>query len=226
MRQLFVLLLLAASGLAHGAALPPTGALENVTSVVVEGALQLNIEAGSPAKLWTEKTVCESALLWELRSGRLKLSLDPAIAGCPAEQVQVGLRLRLLEELVVHGHAEASVRGLAAPRFRLETDSSGDVELEDINCDHLEVVSNGSGDIVAGGRAARQRFQLGGDGDVDARELTGNEVDVSSSGDGDIQVNAAASLTVTSSGSGDILYVGRPRVQQRLTVSGSVHRSD
>ena len=226
MRQFLVLLLLAASGHAHGAALPPTGALDSVTSVVVEGPLQLEIEAGSPAELWVQQTVCESALVWELRSGRLKLSLDPANGGCAAKQVQVGLRLRLLEELFVHGHAEASVRGLAAPRFRLETDSSGDVELEDIDCDQLEVVSNGSGDIVAGGRADRQRFQLGGDGDVDARELTGNDIDVASSGDGDIQVNAAASLTVTSSGSGDILYVGRPRVQQRLTGSGSVHHSD
>jgi Putative auto-transporter adhesin, head GIN domain len=226
MRHFLAFLLLTGSGLAHGAALPPADALDNVTSVVVEGALQLDIEAGSPAELWVRKTVCESALVWELRSGRLKLSLDPANAGCPAEQVQVGLRLRLLEELAVHGRAEASVRGLAAPRFRLETDSSGDVELEDINCDQLEVVSNGSGDIMAGGRAARQRFQLGGDGDVDARELTGIDVAVSSSGDGDVQVNATASLTITSSGSGDILYVGHPRVQQRLTGSGSVHHSD
>jgi len=226
MRQILVLLLLVASGLAHAAALPPTGALDNVTSVVLEGALELDIEAGSPAELWVGKTDCESAIVWELGSARLKLSLGPAIAGCAAEQVKVGLRLRSLEELVVHGRAEASVRGLAAPRCRLETDSSGDVELEGINCDQLEVVSSGSGDIVASGRAARQRFQLGGDGDVDARELKGNDVDVSSSGDGDIQVNAAASLTVTSSGSADILYVGHPRVQKRLTGSGSVHRSD
>jgi len=226
MRQFLVLLLLAGSGLAHGAALPPTDTLDNVTSVVVEGALELDIEAGSPAELWVQKTVCESALAWELRSGRLKLSLDPTSAGCPAEQVQVGLRLRSLEELVVHGHAEAGVRGLAAPRFRLETDSSGDVELENIDCDQLEVVSNGSGDIMASGRAARQRFQLSGDGDVDASELKGNDVDVSSSGDGDIHVNAAASLTVTSSGSADILYVGHPRVRQRLMGSGAVHRSD
>jgi hypothetical protein len=225
MQQFLVMLLLAGSEFAS-AALPPTGALDDVTSVVVEGALQLDVETGSPAKLSVRKPACEGALTWDLRNGRLKLSRDAAKAACAAEQVEVGLRVRSLEELVVHGRAEASVSALAAPRFRLETDSSGDIELDDIDCEQLDVVSNGSGDITASGRAVRQRFQLGGDGDVDAGELTGSDVEVSSSGDGDIRVNATATLKITSSGSADILYAGRPRVQQRVTGLGTVHRSD
>jgi len=102
---------------------------------------------------------------------------------------------------------------------------SGDVQIEDLNGDRLQLGIYGSGNIVIDGKAQWLKVALAGSGSVDARDLLADDAEVEISGSGNVQVNAVSRLEASISGSGDIAYYGDPEdVDSDVAGSGSIHR--
>jgi hypothetical protein len=101
---------------------------------------------------------------------------------------------------------------------------SGSVEAKGVSADSLKMALNGSGNIIAEGRADQQEISIAGSGDYQGANLKGQAVSVNIAGSGGAVVAATDTLDVIVAGSGSIEYVGNPKVTQKMVGSGSVKK--
>jgi hypothetical protein len=106
----------------------------------------------------------------------------------------------------------------------IDADGSGDFEVDGIDAEEFELLSDGSSDIELAGTAGRLVVSLDGSGDVDLAGLKANDAQVSVDGSGDLDVRAAERLEVRLDGSGDIRYHGDPDLTQAVDGSGDLTR--
>ncbi len=97
---------------------------------------------------------------------------------------------------------------------------SGDGRIEGLSGGAVKLVSTGSGDLSASGRAASLTTDLYGTGSADLSRVSAPDVRVSVYGSGDARVYATGVLKAAVFGSGTIAYSGRP-----AHVSRSIHGS-
>ncbi len=109
---------------------------------------------------------------------------------------------------------------ITASSLTVRLRGSGDVSLDEVNTKVLDIDISGSGDFLAHGKANKQTIAIGGSGDVNAAGLEGESVSVSVSGSGDVRVWATSALRAEISGSGDIVYRGKPATLSK-SVSGA-----
>jgi hypothetical protein len=100
---------------------------------------------------------------------------------------------------------------------------SGNMTLPVLTATHLEITTEGSGDIsVQGGTAGSEVIKISGSGNVDAEHVLSQSVNTNTSGSGTIRVHAAQALNVTISGSGSVYYAGNPIITTNISGSGSI----
>ena len=115
---------------------------------------------------------------------------------------------------------EASVPELTG----VVVDGSGNVEASGVDGGELDVVSDGSGDVMLEGTVERLAVDVDGSGDADLAGLDAREAHVFVGGSGEAEVSAAERLAVEVDGSGDVRYHGDPAVTQRIDGSGELSR--
>jgi hypothetical protein len=108
----------------------------------------------------------------------------------------------------------------------IDADGSGDFEVDGIDAEEFELLSDGSSDIVLAGSAGRLVVSLDGSGDMDLADLAARDAQVSVDGSGDLDVRAVERLEVRLDGSGDIRYFGDPELAQAVDGSGDLTRAD
>ena len=113
---------------------------------------------------------------------------------------------------------EASVPKLTG----IKASGSGDIDVDGIEQDAFEVLSDGSADITLEGTAGRIALDVDGSGDVDLADLTARDAEVFVGGSGDVDVRADDRLEVSVDGSGDVRYHGDPALTQHLDGSGDL----
>lgn len=99
---------------------------------------------------------------------------------------------------------------------------SGDIRIDGLRTDTLNVGLSGSGQITVAGSATRQRVSIDGSGDYSAGGLETRDAQVSISGSGDADVAVSRTLAVSIGGSGSVTYRGNPTVTRSITGSGDV----
>lgn len=99
-------------------------------------------------------------------------------------------------------------------------EGSGDLSLEDVSQDDIELEINGSGTVIVAGKVKRLNVEISGSGDVKAKDLITEIADLRVAGSGDIKAHVTQSLTARIAGSGDIKIWGNP-AQRDTRVSGS-----
>ena len=108
----------------------------------------------------------------------------------------------------------------------IESDGSGDIDVEGIDAGAFELRSDGSADLTLAGTAARLAVDLDGSGDADLGELRAREARVAVGGSGDVDLQVDDRLDVAVDGSGDVHYRGDPQLTQRVDGSGDLSRAD
>ena len=100
---------------------------------------------------------------------------------------------------------------------------SGNVVVDGIEAESLEVALPGSGTLTGSGAATRLDVTVSGSGIVQFARLVANDVRAVVSGSGSIFITATKSLDAAVSGSGAILYAGSPQdVTKSVTGSGAI----
>jgi hypothetical protein len=98
---------------------------------------------------------------------------------------------------------------------------SGDIMMENLEADELSVSISGSADLkIKGGSVGQAEIKQSGSGDFYGETLSIAELEVSKSGSGDTHVGDLGKVSVSASGSGDVIYEGSPRMGD-IRVSGS-----
>ena len=139
----------------------------------------------------------------EVRGGTLEVSFDHS--GWGGDNVVVEATVPELTGVVVDG--------------------SGDVEASGIDGGELDVVSDGSGEVMLEGTVERLALDVDGSGDADLAGLDAREAHVFVSGSGEADVSAVERLAVEVDGSGDVRYHGDPDVTQQIDGSGELSRA-
>jgi hypothetical protein len=100
---------------------------------------------------------------------------------------------------------------------------SGNVAIDGVQTDKLDLSIPGSGNITATGNAKTLKIKLNGSGNILCKGLVAEDVTATISGSGNIEVYANQSLEASIRGSGMISYAGDPAtVDKNISGSGSI----
>jgi hypothetical protein len=198
-----------------------TRQLAHFTTVHSGGSWEVILEEGNSEEVRIEvKGVELSKVKTEVSGGELTLGLEKG--NYNNIDLKFYVTYKTLEGLKVSGSGEIEVMdNVIARDFSISLSGSGDVEMKNLMADRLKVSISGSADIeIRGGEIGDAEISQSGSGDFDAKDLAINNLNVSKSGSGDTQVGDLGMVSVKSSGSGDIIYSGTPKMGD-IRVSGS-----
>jgi hypothetical protein len=120
---------------------------------------------------------------------------------------------------------DAQVEVTAAALEGIEVEGSGDVLLEDLDAQELELDLQGAADLEATGTVDRLTATIQGAGDADLSELTVRAATVEAQGAADVDLNVSEQLDVSVQGAGDVTYRGDPAVQSEVEGAGELRRA-
>ncbi len=130
-----------------------------------------------------------------------------------------------LDEVKTSSTADVSVEGrLTADKLKLMVTSTGDIEVDELVCNVLEVSTGSTGDIeISRGTADRAIYTVKSTGDIDAKGMKARVVEAGSSSTGNIECYASESIKAMASSTGDIYYYGHPvSVEKRESSIGDI----
>ena len=117
-----------------------------------------------------------------------------------------------------------SQSNLMASDLDISISGSGNAYFENIEADDLTISMSGSGNVhINGGNAGQVKLEQSGSGNFKAIDLHSEQANISKSGSGNVSIGVDESLSVHSSGSGNVHYRGNPSVNDvRISGSGKV----
>lgn len=113
---------------------------------------------------------------------------------------------------------------LQASDLEISLSGSGDASFENIDADDLSIRMSGSGNVhIKGGNIGNVEVEQSGSGNFRAIDLHAEQANISKSGSGNVSLGVDETLSVRSSGSGNVQYRGNPSVNDvRISGSGRV----
>jgi hypothetical protein len=103
---------------------------------------------------------------------------------------------------------------------QLTNSGAGQLNMEQLTTDSLEVTVSGMGDISLAGKAHTAKIDISGAGSVKAPDLRISEADITISGVGTAEIWVTDQLTGDISGAGIVRYYGFPQVDTDTTGLG------
>jgi hypothetical protein len=119
---------------------------------------------------------------------------------------------------------DAQVEVTAAALEAVDIEGGGDVQLEDLDAEQLELELHGSADLDASGSVENLTATIQGPGDADLSQLSVRTATVVVQGPGDAELNVSEALEVTVQGPGDVSYRGDPVVDSEIEGPGDLRR--
>lgn len=191
------------------------------TEVHSGGSWDVILEEGDSEKIWIEtKGVDLSKVRTEIDGNVLKLGLVKGNYNNVSLKFHV--TYRSLEGIKCSGSGKMMVKSdVKADDFSITLSGSGDVLMQSLVANELEAVLSGSAKLsIKSGNVGKAEIKQSGSGDFDATSLDIDKLIVSKSGSGNVSVGDLGEVSLQSSGSGDLVYSGSPRMGD-IKVSGS-----
>lgn len=187
---------------------------------IIQGTEERLILEGDPEVLSNIETEVEGKLL-RIKRKKNKWGDEGWDSGWNNnKRVTITLYCREMEAISLSGSGDIDASsGLRSDKLALSTAGSGDIKAK-LQVKRLNVSIAGSGEMELTGEADEMNISAAGSGDIRALDLRTKECSISSAGSSDSAVNVSDKLAVSISGSGDVRYKGRPRLD-KLSVSGS-----
>lgn len=217
-----------------------------VTSVVLDGPIDLTLRQGSPATLAVRaETRLLPNIVTALDGTRLRIATRGMLLH-PRHPIQVLLTLPALTVLRTSGSGATEASGFTGPNLQLALDGSGKLRFDGHYAaatitlhgsgpldyaggaaDTITLDAIGSGRAQLSGSAATLHATLRGSGELDAHDLAADAVTIVQQGSGDSRVTARRGVSVQLSGSGKVEVAGKPASRTvRREGSGAVLFTD
>lgn len=191
------------------------------TEIENSGSWDVHVTKGSKDEVRIEsKSFDLNKVITEVDGEKLKIKLEKG--NWNNVDITVFVTVRDLESVGNGGSGDMYLESnFGADDFNLGLSGSGKIIAQNIHADKLNIGMSGSGKVsIAGGQATSANIGQSGSGDLEALEFVAENVKIGKSGSGDTSIGVTESLTVGSSGSGNIYYRGNPE-KQSIGVSGS-----
>ncbi len=138
---------------------------------------------------------------------------------------KVYVTLPVITRLQTSSGADLSTKGMIkADRISLGASSGSDLQVQ-LTADEVEADTSSGADIRISGEANLFRADASSGSDIRARDFAVKTCYADASSGADIDLYVSGSLTADASSGGDISYAGDPSLQERKSVSGSVHKN-
>ncbi len=102
--------------------------------------------------------------------------------------------------------------------------SSGAVLEVDLIAQELEIDASSGANLDINGQADNANVDVSSGGNINAKDLETKTCSADASSGGNIKIQVSESLMADASSGGNISYSGEPTVEQKKSVSGSVHK--
>ena len=143
-----------------------------------------------------------------------------------SEPVVVEVGMVRPEGVEVNGSATVKAANtLKNEKLSFEVNGSGSLQADVVSLKTRAYVS-GSGMLMLSGSTRELMADISGSGEIKAFSLSTLEAKTDISGSGKAELLVAESLKAQVGGSGEVHYKGNPKVEQRVTGSGSVTRAE
>jgi hypothetical protein len=140
----------------------------------------------------------------------------------PLRPIQIKLTVKNLQELVSGSSGKVTVGPLTTGDFRLALSSSGDIEMDALQADHVTVNLSSSGELLIKGRANQLDLFLTSSGAFQGADFQVNQAGVRVSSSGNTTLWVIENLNVNITSSGNVAYYGSPAVIQTISSSGNL----
>jgi hypothetical protein len=160
-----------------------------------------------------------------VKDSTLQLQLQEGISfSFNSKKAVVYTNSKELKLLAMTGSGDTYLKGLIkSKRMDLRLSGSGDIKVDNLDCETLSLSVSGSGDAQIEGKAIAAAYNMNGSGDIQARDFVVDNLRVYLSGSGNAKVHATKYVYANLNGSGDIRYTGKPeKVEKDINGSGSV----
>lgn len=166
--------------------------------------------------------VKDGKLTVRLRGNWLQ-ELEDALATClNRPHIIYYLKVRKLTSLEVQCAYRVHATRIETPHLRLRLNGAGDLKLDWLSAESLEVHHSGTGTLRISGQVEQQSVVLDGVGSYLALGLESRRARLRLSGAGLARVRVSEELDARLRGVGALEYSGQPRVSQRISGSGRV----
>jgi hypothetical protein len=215
---IFLLFLLGTTVQAQGTETRTPGSFTKVES---GGSWDVYIKKGSKDEVKLVSTnISLDKVITEVDDNELKIKLEKG--NYSKVGLTVYVTVRDLDGIGTSGSGNMIVESdFGADEFSIGLSGSGNIETKNIMAEEISIGMSGSGNVtIAGGSAEEISIGQSGSGKLNALELTGESVKIGKSGSGETYIGATESLTVSTSGSGNVYYKGNPQ-DKSIASSGS-----
>jgi hypothetical protein len=135
------------------------------------------------------------------------------------------LRLDVVDRGIVIGPdplGDVRVEIAASSVAGIVIDGSGDVTLDGLQSDALDLSVKGAGELDATGSVDRLTATIRGAGDANLGRLSVRIAEVTVQGAGEAHLDVSERLDVVVNGAGDVTYRGNPRVRSDIEGAGNL----
>jgi len=189
--------------------------LQNFTEVVLSEEGDLFVEVGEQEQLVIEtEDNLQKYLIAETVNNILEIKKLPENVTMNATKpIRYYLTVKEFKSLTVKNSGDVEITEVNTDNFSVRITGSGSVHIGTLNTQILEIELTSSGNlIVDGGETKEQYVRLSSSGKYDGRNVACQTAEVKVTSSGDATLNVTEVLTADLSSSGDIYYVGNPKV--------------
>lgn len=190
------------------------------------GSMDYILVAGTEGKIKLEgESNLLEHIITEIKGGDLIVKVEKDVNLSPSwnKTIKITIPFKDISSVSLAGSGDLwNEDKITATDFDVSLAGSGDVILN-VDASSIKGSLAGSGDITLKGNTNYLSVKLAGSGDIHAFSLQANHTEASVAGSGDIEIVSNKSLKARVSGSGDIVYKGKPEKEDtKVSGSGSI----
>lgn len=193
----------------------------NFQDLSTKGSINVEIQ---PGENYTVKIVGDENIIpyvmTEVRNGTLEIYFQDKVS-ISRGNIKVMVSAPFLNNIETAGSGNISSTGIISNNqmITITSKGSGNADLQ-VYAPAIKLRGSGSGVFTLSGQTKDMDCVLSGSGDLDSKDLKAENVKVRISGSSNARLFAAADLSATISGSGNIFYWGNPALSE-VKISGS-----
>jgi len=189
--------------------------LQNFTEVVLSEEGDLSIEIGDQEQLVIEaEDNLQEYLIAETVNKVLEIKKLPEnVKLNTTKPIRYYLTVKELKSLTVKNSGNVKITEVDTDSFSIRITGSGSVHIGNLNAHSAEIELTSSGNLIVDhGKTEEQHVRLSSSGEYNGKNVVCQSADVKLTSSGDATLNILEVLSVDLSSSGNVYYVGKPRV--------------
>jgi len=195
--------------------------LTMVNEVVLNSSIRAELIAGESQSIVVHAQAnIQPVLKTEIKGETLTIDIEGNVS--MKEDTYVVITLPQLKAVTCTSSGSIEGSGFSGDKLKVTTTGSGDVNLTSLGYEDYDAKATSSGDILLEGNGDKLDAEVTGSGELNASGLSVKKAKATTKSSGSIMVSVSDDLKAKITGSGSIIYQGKPKVDLEDTGSGEL----